>query len=160
MGEQYIPAEQPDSDLSDVFPGQEHRTILVVTKLIGDGSQLVSGGTYARSIVVADPRYNFKSLVIEQSIVYGSTSRSTLAANKPFHRPVTESVPGCRNSVGRLWRLRESELRTFSRGQQILVTNWVRRPWPASLRQSGALRDIRATPSWVIRHVQALVNHS
>lgn len=123
-GKQAIPAERPGSDLSDVFPGREHRTVLAATKLIGDGSQLVSGGTYVRSILVAVPRDNFKGLVIEQSIVYGSTSRLTLAANKPIYPPATERGPWCRNRVERLWRLRESELRSFTRGRQILVTNW------------------------------------
>jgi len=123
-GDQAAPREQSSSDLSDVFPGREHRTVLAATKLIADGSELVPGGTYVHSFVVAVPRYNFKSLSIEQSIVYGSTSRLTLAAGKPFKGPVTEAVSGCSHSVERHWRLRESELRAFSRGQQILVTNW------------------------------------
>jgi hypothetical protein len=123
-GEQAGQLAQAGADLSDVFPGREHRTVLAATKLVDDGSQLAPGGTYVRSLVIVVPRYNFKSLAIEQSIVYGSSQRLALAANEPFYGPIAKAVEGCTHDVQRRWALRESELRAFTRGQQILVTNW------------------------------------
>lgn len=123
-GEQAGQLTQAGADLSDVFPGREHRTVLAATTLIEDGSQLAPGGTSVRSFVVVVPRYNFKSLAIEQSIVYGSNQRLVLTANEPLYGPITKVADGCTHDVQRRWALRESELRSFTRGQQILVTNW------------------------------------
>jgi hypothetical protein len=123
-GREVAPSHSRESALQDIFSGQQHRSELAVTKLIRDGSQILPGARYSRNMLVAIPRVSFHAVTIKELLFYASTTRLTLVSNKPSYGTVVTEEPGCTHTVRREWQLRESEFRTFSRGHQVLVTNW------------------------------------
>jgi hypothetical protein len=107
----------------DLFAGHEHRSVLAVTRILGDGSAIFSGTKYQNEWVVAVPRQHYQEIDVHQEVFYAGTDHLALASQDPFHHQAFE-LDDCPNDVRKEWHLRESALRTFTHGHQILVTDW------------------------------------
>ncbi|HWY90545.1 MAG TPA: hypothetical protein VNY31_07715 [Solirubrobacteraceae bacterium] len=123
MAEQAGSTEPGAHGLDDVFPGREHRTVLAVLRPFRDGSLIFPGATYSDGLVVAVPRQAYHELEVRQELSYASSDRLTLQSRDAYrHSEVTRD--NCGSVFRQEWHLRESALRAFSRGQQIVVTEF------------------------------------
>ena len=108
------------------YGGSESRTLLTVGWVFTDGSHVFPGVEVTDPIVVALPSPGFRQLDVR--IQYDYARETQVIFKRPYAGPVLKHEFNCRDDIQSGWYLRESELIRFTRGTQVVTTNWCAQP--------------------------------
>jgi hypothetical protein len=111
----------PPDGMDVRYRAKAHHAVLAVDRVIDDGSKLVSDNAYSRNLLVAIPDSGYQELDATIQIDYARVTRLSLGSDRRLP-PRTER--SCNHDVRSVWSINQSPLRRFTRGREILITNW------------------------------------
>ena len=101
--------------------GQPTATTLTILRPIENDSSLFPDDAYSREFDVVVPSRKIVALEVKLYVLFARTSRLSLG---PSLYSETKKIDGCQNDDQSAWYINESALVRFTRGAQLLYSDW------------------------------------